>query len=121
MWGAITQHLKDIHYDVVHVFGGIQVYEFHHLLEQHPNVITPYESYSLYLKRVIQEQGGLMNRVNQRIAQQFEQWMFTPYQRVVVLAQPDKNELLANQPQLNVEVIPNGIELDRFPFADTTR
>ncbi len=121
MWRTIEQHLADNQYDVVHVFGGIQVYEFYHLLKQHPNVITPYESYSLYLKRVIQKQGGVMNRLNQRIAQQFEQWMFTPYQRVVVLAQPDKDELLATQPHLNVEVIPNGIELDRFPFADTQR
>src|SRR5690606_15587624 len=49
MWQAIEQQLAQHTYDVVHLFGGVQVYEYHHALKHLPTVITPYEAYSLYL------------------------------------------------------------------------
>src|SRR5687768_16674455 len=53
MWQAIETRLAETAYDVIHVFGGIQVYEFFHLLRDYPTIITPYESFSLYLKRAL--------------------------------------------------------------------
>jgi glycosyltransferase involved in cell wall biosynthesis len=41
-------------YDVVHLFGGVHVYEFRHALGDIPAIIVPYESYSLYLRRAVE-------------------------------------------------------------------
>ena len=40
--------------------------------------------------------------------------MFTPFDRTVVISAADRSLLLDLQPALNIEVIPNGIELARF-------
>lgn len=120
LWHTIQRYLRENNYDVVHCFGGISVYEFHPLFADKPNLITPYESYALYLQRAIQ-QGNLGARLNLPIARQFERWMFTPYDRTVVIAEPDGDMLLSIQPQLNIEVIPNGIDLDKFQLQDVQR
>jgi glycosyltransferase involved in cell wall biosynthesis len=53
MWQAIMAQLAAHHYDVVQLFGGIQVYEYRELVRTLPNLIVPYESYSLYLSRLL--------------------------------------------------------------------
>ena len=121
MWQAIEKQLAQNHYDVIHVFGGVQVYEFFHLLRDYPTIITPYESFSLYLKRAIEQHGGLRNRINRFIARQVESWMYTPYGCTVVLTEQDKTELLGINPSLVVEVIPNGIDLDFFRMEERER
>lgn len=114
LWRTIEMHLHTHRYDIVHVFGGVQVYEFVYALRGLPALITPYESYSLYLKRQVEQQGGLVNWVNHWLARAFERWMFAPYACTVVVAQPDKDELLATNPRLRVEVISNGIDATYF-------
>src|SRR5688572_23533081 len=51
MWEAIQSRLSTFRYDMVKLFGGIQVYEYRDLVRTLPNVIVPYESYSLFLQR----------------------------------------------------------------------
>jgi len=114
MWCAIQGKLGVWDYDAIHLFGGVQVYEFYHALRGQPALITPYESYSLYLKRQIAQAGRWTDRIAQTIASQYERWMFTPYQSTVVVAQPDKDELLRLNPALDVRVISNGIDLAFF-------
>ncbi len=121
MWQAIESHLAQYDYDVVQLFGGIHVYEFAHALKGQPTVITPYESYSLYLRRAIEQGGGLRAQLQRQIARQYERFMFTPYQRTVVIAQPDKDELLGINPRLVIDVISNGIDLDTFQAQDSER
>lgn len=120
LWRAIQRYLGENTYDVVHCFGGISVYEFHPLFADKPNVITPYESYALYLQRAIQ-QGSVGARLNLPMARQFERWMFTPYDRTVVIAEPDREMLQSIQPKLTIDVIPNGIDLDQFQVQDGER
>jgi len=120
LWFAIQAYLQRYDYDVVQCFGGISVYEFHHLFADKPTVITPYESYALYLERAI-NQGVWSARLSLPIVRRFESWMFTPYDRTVVIAQPDKDSLLTIQPQLNIAVIPNGIDLNTFQLQDIPR
>ncbi len=120
MWHTIEAYLDRHDYDVVHCFGGISVYEFHQLFADKPNIITPYESYALYLERSI-EQGNLPAHLMLPIARGFERWMFTPFDRTVVIAEPDKNMLLSIQPHLNIEIIPNGIDLANFQLLDYAR
>lgn len=151
MWRAIQARLKTAAYDVVHVFGGIQVYEFYQALGDVPALITPYESYSLYLRRVVEAltprpplphgegekkmpsatKKGLrpsptmmqqvITQVQLRIARQFESWMFTPYRRAVVVSERDRDELLMLNPRLKVEVIPNGVDTYEFRPRPTRR
>lgn len=119
MWQAIKSKITANRYDVVHLFGGIHVYEFAHLLRDLPTLITPYESYSLYLQREAQAGAAAKSSFMQRrAAQAYERFMFTPYRRVVVLSEQDRAALLALNPALQVDVIPNGIDLSRFPPPD---
>jgi polysaccharide biosynthesis protein PslH len=126
MWRAIEARLDSTHYDAIHLFGGVQVYEFYHALKGFPAVITPYESYSLYLRRLVG--AGLRpaptmiaNYVQFQLARSFESWMFTPYRRIVVVSQQDKNELLGINSALSIDVIPNGIDLYTFRKARVSR
>ena len=113
LWRAIAGRLHTHDYDLVHCFGSVSVYEYHGLFAHLPNLITPYESNSLYLRSAAAA-GQLGARLRLPIARRFEAFMFTPFQRVVVISEVDRGMLLELQPSLNVEVIPNGIELERF-------
>ncbi len=113
MWRTIDEYLSRHDYDLVHCFGAISVYEFHPLFARLPNVITPYESHALYLESAAR-QGQLRARLRLPIARRFESFMFTPYDRTVVISDADQAMLQTLQPALHIDVIPNGIELERF-------
>lgn len=121
MWDAVEECIGANEYDVVHLFGGIQVYEFAELLTEQACLITPYEAFSLYLRRKIGEQGQLMDRLRLIIAQNYERWMFRPYARVVVLSQTDAETLRKLNPSVPVSVVSNGIDLDYFQPMPTER
>ncbi|GAB5492821.1 MAG: glycosyltransferase [Phototrophicaceae bacterium] len=121
LWQTIQTKISQNKYDIVHLFGGVHVYEFAHLLKNIPTVITPYESYSLYLKRELQQKKQLGLWLNRQITRQFERWMYSPYDSTVVLSDEDKQELLGINPQLNLSVIPNGIDLEDFQLQDRER
>lgn len=114
MWQAIESQLEQRDYDAVHLFGGIHVYEFYHLVRHLPNLIVPYESFTLLLMRDLLQNGGIRRRLMYHLARQFEAFMYRPYDRVVVLAQPDRAMLQTLNPGLPVETIANGIDLDYF-------
>ena len=122
LWRDAETALGGESYDVVHLFGGVQVYELAELVKGRPTVITPYESYALFLERQI---GAAPRspalRIQRAIARAYERFMFTPFGRVVVVSEPDRAALLAANPALTVEVIPNGVELARFPLSDAPR
>lgn len=121
LWQAVEQKMANQDYEVVHLFGGVHVYEFAHLLQNVPTVITPYESYSLYLKREFEQKKQLSLWVNRQLTRQFERWMYSPYDYTVVLSAEDKEELLGINPNLSIEVIPNGIDLDDFQVQNRIR
>lgn len=121
MWRAIEQFLATEKYDLVHLFGGVQVYEFAQLLANIPTIITPYESFSLYLKRVAEQKGSFTTHINRLMARHYENWMYRPYRRTVVLTREDKAELLDINPKLAIEVIPNGIDLTYFSGGQAER
>ena len=53
LWRAVERRLASAHYDLVHLFGGIQVYELRNLIRGFPNLIAPYESHTLFLTREV--------------------------------------------------------------------
>ena len=128
MWTAIEQQLAQHDYDLAQLFGGVQVYEYRHVLRDLPAIIVPYESYSLYLRRMIEanehSRKGVQRyapTIQHWLARRFESFMFSPYDRTVVVSQRDKDELLGINPALNIEVIPNGIDLNDFQRHDSQR
>jgi glycosyltransferase involved in cell wall biosynthesis len=114
MWRAIEQQLTRERYDAIHLLGGVQVYEFTRALGAQRAIITPYESYSLYLKRqrALGASNGLLLRGQEHLARAYERFMFTAYARTVVVSEQDRAELFNINPTLSVEIIPNGIDLD---------
>jgi polysaccharide biosynthesis protein PslH len=115
LWQSVHDHLADAEmYDGVHVFGGIQVYEVIKALKGFPAIITPYESFALYMARQVQQNPSLMNRVQEVAARAYERWMYSLYKSVIVLAEPDAAMLRELSPGLHVDVIPNGIDLEYF-------
>ncbi|MFN8452778.1 MAG: glycosyltransferase, partial [Anaerolineae bacterium] len=102
MWDAVRQHVDANSYDLAHLFGGIQVYEYAHAVEPLPAMITPYESYSLYLRRAVENANpaeahrraplqtridDVKSRLQLGVARSFESWMFAPYRRVIVVSE----------------------------------
>ena len=116
MWQAITQQLARQSYTCAHFFGGVQVYEYRKAVGALPALITPYESYSLYLRRELEAQAGPAPgaRARHLLARRYESWMFTPFLRRVVVAERDRAELRSINPALDWEVIPNGVDLEYF-------
>jgi glycosyltransferase involved in cell wall biosynthesis len=120
----VRQHVEHFQYDLVHLFGGVQVYEYSRAVKPLPAMITPYESYSLYLRRMV-EQGGWIGdfktRLEWRVARSYESWMFNPYRRVIVVSDRDRDELQTLNPALPVDVIPNGVDLEYFQSESKPR
>ena len=120
LWRLIHTYLKRYNYDLVHCFGAISVYEFYPLFADLPTLITPYESHALYLRSAAR-QGQLSARALLPFVCRFESFMYSPFNRTVVISDTDKAMLLLLQPALEIEVIPNGIELARFQPRDVER
>lgn len=118
MWNTIKRALQSRPYDLVHLFGGVQVYEYLNLLRQIPTVIVPYESYSLWLDRAIEAEhsriGRWVKKMQYRMAASYESWMFDQFDRTVVLTQQDANALKALNPHTPTVVIPNGVDIEHF-------
>jgi glycosyltransferase involved in cell wall biosynthesis len=136
MWQTIRAHIEREQYDIAHVFGGISVYEYAGALIESggralPALITPYESYSLYLEREknTTPSSGVRQTISRAIrlelARRYESFMFAPppplpsYRRVVVLSDADADALRAFNPAHPLCVIPNGVDTAYFaPNAD---
>lgn len=118
MWQHILTATQTHAYDVVHLFGGVHVYEYYHLIRHLPNVIVPYESFSLWLERAVDEEKHRLarwfKRAQLRMARDFESWMFEPYDRTVVLTDHDARMLKSLSPNTATVVIPNGVDVDYF-------
>lgn len=118
MWTTIQRLIQERPYDLAHVFGGVPVYEYWRLVRQLPNIIVPYESYSLWLERAVQEENRpiarLVKRLQRRMARNFESWMFDQYDRTVILTDKDAQALKALSPRTATITIPNGVDIDYF-------
>jgi glycosyltransferase involved in cell wall biosynthesis len=63
----------------------------------------------------------MLRRLQLFLARRFERWMFAPYRRVVVVSPQDGAELLLLNPDLPIEIIPNGIDLSYFHLQNDRR
>jgi glycosyltransferase involved in cell wall biosynthesis len=119
MWNAIERQMTLHTYDIAHVFGGIQVYEFRHAVARLPNIIVPYESHSLFLENALRGTRSPRERLRLRaslaLTRRYERIMYRGFERVVVLAASDQRTLNALDPSLPVAVIPLGVNLVDAP------
>ena len=112
LWDAVQE--RAAHCDLVHLFGGVQVYECWRALAGKPALITPYESYALYLRRAATRSQGFecwRALAAGAGARNFEGWMYRPFARTVVVSEADRQQLVKLDPLLQPVVIPNGVDL----------
>ena len=117
MWRSIEAHVREGEYDALHLFGGIHVYEMVGALGERRAIITPYESYTLYLTRALAAARGaarLTAATQRALAARYESFMFAPYAATVVVSEPDAETLRTLNPALPVLVIPNGVDTYTF-------
>ncbi len=118
MWRAIERLLSTRRYDIVHFFGGIQVYEFRSLSSRLPSIITPYESFGLFLERETAQARGAFERLQLRatleVTRRYERRIYEGFDRVVLVSCKDADYLRALNPRLAIAVIPNGVDLEYF-------
>lgn len=125
MWEATHRRLAASRYDFVHFFGGVQVYEFRNLVAPRlPNIIVPYDCYSLFLERAGAAASGPAQRLRFRtrlaMARRYEALAFKGFGRVVLVTEVDAAYLRSLAPDLPTAVIPNGVDGSFFqPVADT--
>ena len=118
MAAAIQERLIARRYDLVHFFGGIQVYEFGPLAAGRPRIIVPYESHGLLLERAAAAATGIGARLRLRAAlavtRRFERTMYRGFDRVVLVSEVDAGYLRRLAPDLPLVVIPNGVDAEHF-------
>lgn len=122
LWQAVEEALHTTPYEVIHLFGGIHVYELREALRGRPTLIVPYESYSLFLRRALESTTGIGRAAawgRLQLARAYERRMFAGYGGVVVLTEPDAATLRGLNPRLPLHVIPNGVDLSLFTPADS--
>jgi polysaccharide biosynthesis protein PslH len=115
MWQQISEYLASAQYDLVHYFGGVQVYEYRALTAHLPSLIQPYDSYSLYMSRLVALQPTLRHKLEHWAARAYERAIFVGFDRVLLLGQADSDQLRALNKALPLRVIPTGIDADKFP------
>ncbi len=124
MWRAVDRLLSTRRYDLIHFFGGIQVYEFQNLGNHLPRIITPYESFALFLERELLAASGLLERLRLkimlRVTRHYEKRIYKRFDRVVLVSGNDAAYLQALNPRLPTVVIPNGVDLEHFKTGDVS-
>ena len=116
LWQAAQTRAEQC--DIVHLFGGVQVYECWHALAGRPALISPYESYTLYLRRQLAQSQGLAfwkALAASFAARNFESWLYRPFARTVVVSEADRRQLAELDPTLKLAVIANGVDLPPAP------
>lgn len=118
MWRAIEGLISTGRCDLIHFFGGIQLYEFRRLCGRLPSLITPYESFGLFLEREIAQTTSMLRRLRLRAAlavtRRYETRIYEQFGCVTFVSPKDAEYLQALNPGLPTAVIPNGVDLRYF-------
>lgn len=120
MWEAVRDHVESTDYDGVILFGGVSVFEYRVLIQHLPNIIVPYDSYTLLLSSQLAQAKSFVQRIDLSLrrwmAAQYEARMFAGYTDIVLLAEPDAQALRQLNPTYQTRVIPPVVD----PVAVTT-
>ncbi|NJL94061.1 MAG: glycosyltransferase [Anaerolineae bacterium] len=111
MWQAVLGCVQDAHYDVVQLVGGVEVYEYWHLMQGLPTVIIPSARHFHYLTPPAQARHLPGEDEPFRAS---ENWMFAPFDRVLITT-PQEGALMSKMDALaRQRRIPLGVDTDYF-------
>ncbi|MBN2025438.1 MAG: glycosyltransferase [Actinobacteria bacterium] len=123
MYGALREMVERNRYDVViSEYSMVAQYLYHNPdLAGIKRVMSVHECYYLARRKAWQVQGfsreGLSALVNLKGLKKFEFDMYADADRVLVLTPQGKEELLAIRPDLDISVVPHGVDVDHFCAA----
>ena len=126
MWEAVAGRLAQKRYDMIHLFGGIQVYETRNLVKGWPNIIVPYDSYAFFTEQALANATTLREKIRLQatsaLARWYEQRIYEGFGRTVLVSGKDEEYLLGLAPGLKTVVISNGVDADYFkPLPSAAR
>jgi glycosyltransferase involved in cell wall biosynthesis len=120
LWRRTKARIDSSAFDLVHVFGGIQVYEIRNLITSNlPTVIQPFDSMTLLYRRRLRLLNGNLKRIlaygEAAIARAYERRIYRGFGRVILVSPVDKASIETLDPDLPAVVIPNGVNLPDRP------
>lgn len=125
MWEAVDRRLSQQHFDLVHFFGGIQVYEYRNAVRDIPRIILPYDSFALHMSRAAAHASGYLEWMRltaiSAMAHRYERIMYRGFDRIVLVSGKDQEYLQGLNPDLKTCVIPNGVDTEYFKPMDSIR
>ena len=124
MYGALGGMVQRHHYDVVvSEYSMVAQYLYHNPdLVGVKRVMSVHECYYLARKKVFEMEGcsreGLLALYNLEGLRRFEFDMYADADRVLTLTQEGRGELLGIRPDLDVSVVPHGVDVEHFKPGD---
>lgn len=119
---ALRSELRRFEPDVVHVTPG-PLASLAPDLAGRPSVLAALDAWHLNTEAAAERAGrirGVLLRAEARHVRRFEATEYRRFGRVVVVTGSDRDALLALEPRLRVEVVPNGVDASFYAPATAT-
>jgi len=118
---AIDQLLAEEQYDAVHI-QHLRLAQYWTERTHIPRILDLPDAYSLYWKRRIKSSTGLMkafNALEYKRVFKYEKILNT-FDLTLVCSEEDQKYLIKDNQISNVELLPNGVDCQRFSFPENT-
>lgn len=114
---VISKTIKYNIFDIVHV-DSIYMAQYFRCFTNIPRIIVPRDCMSLSSKRYFKNSKDIMNKIKNYLhwkkIQNVEKFFYQKFDQCIVVTPEDKRELEEICPNLNISVIPIGINLEYF-------
>jgi sugar transferase (PEP-CTERM/EpsH1 system associated) len=120
----LEQLVTERPYDFAHIDSPAMAV-YHESLRNLPRLLSVHDSLSLHAKRRQYFSPPKTPTGRLRLAlwihrlEQFEKNYYNKFERIHVVAKPDSNALKLINPNLNITIIPNGVDIDYYKPART--
>jgi len=113
---AVEEELKTGHYDLIH---AETFYAMPHIPKTNLPVVLvdqtiEYKVYDHYVKRTAPFLFRPLLAIDVAKLKFWERYYWRQADKVIAVSQKDKEEMLAVEPNIDVEIVPNGVNLDLF-------
>lgn len=121
----LREELRGFDPDVVHVTSGrLALLGGMRLLRGRPIALAALDAWHLNVQAEAESSVGAMRwlrRIEGTLVRRFERRRYKRFDRVIVVSEEDRRALLEVNPDLRIEVIPNGVDADSFDWDGTPR
>jgi glycosyltransferase involved in cell wall biosynthesis len=114
--GPLREEIREFRPDIVHVSSG-RLAALGPDLRDVPSVLAALDAWYVFAQAEVDAAAGLKRRLLRGQAarlRRFESTAYRAFGRVVVVSEQDRQALLALDPTLAVDVIPNGVDIAAF-------